>query len=217
MGNIHRLPEGIHDEVRTLLPWYVTHALDADDHARVAAHLDMCRECAAQFDADMALGRDIVRTPRDVDHGWAQMRERLDLDATAAVAPAVAPAHVWARPRAAAKPSRWSWLGWTIGTQTVFASLIAAFFAVQMPRYAALDGGDGVSDANLIVIFRPETPERALRQALVGVDARLVDGPTSANAYLLHVPGERRERSLGSLRAMPQIVMAEPIEQGAAR
>jgi hypothetical protein len=195
-----------------LLPWYVTNALDSDDHARVAAHLKTCRDCTAQLEADAKLGRDLMQMPRTVEGGWAQMCERLGLDPAVRAGPSPArDAH------SAVKRPRWPKIGWTVGAQAVFASILGAILVTQVPRYAALDGGVASSEANLIVIFRPETTERSLRQALMAVDARLVDGPTSANAYLLHVPGEERERMLGSLRAMPQIVMAEPIEQATDR
>ena len=46
--------------------------------------------------------------------------------------------------------------------------------------------------------------------------ARLVDGPTQADAYVLQIPAARRELALATLRARHEIVLAQPID-GAAR
>jgi hypothetical protein len=42
--------------------------------------------------------------------------------------------------------------------------------------------------------------------------AELVGGPTDADAYVLHIPSERRTAALASLRNRPEVVMAEPID-----
>ena len=68
--------------------------------------------------------------------------------------------------------------------------------------------------ANVAVIFRPETPEKRLREILQASDARLVDGPTVADAYLLHVPAPDRNIALERLRRRAEVVLAEPVDQG---
>jgi len=67
-----------------------------------------------------------------------------------------------------------------------------------------------------VVIFRPDTTERQMREALRASNARLVDGPTQADAYVLQIPAARRELALATLRARHEIVLAQPID-GAAR
>jgi superfamily II RNA helicase len=65
-------------------------------------------------------------------------------------------------------------------------------------------------------MFRPDTTERDLRAALVADQARLVDGPTAAGAYVLSVPGARRAAILTALRRRSGVVMAEPIDAAGA-
>jgi hypothetical protein len=43
-----------------------------------------------------------------------------------------------------------------------------------------------------------------------------VDGPTSAGAYVLAVSPATRSATLGALRERPQVLMAQPIDAGAA-
>jgi hypothetical protein len=63
-----------------------------------------------------------------------------------------------------------------------------------------------------VVVFRPETPERTLRQILVSGRARLVDGPTDANAYVIATDEAERAAVLARFRARPEVVLAEPVD-----
>jgi len=67
-----------------------------------------------------------------------------------------------------------------------------------------------------VVIFRPDTPERVIRSALTSVGARIVDGPTAADAYVLQVPAAQRTQALAQLRSRNTIVLAEPVDPGVA-
>jgi anti-sigma factor RsiW len=47
MGNIVSLRDASHDEIETLLPWFVSGGLEAGEAALVEAHLAGCAECRA--------------------------------------------------------------------------------------------------------------------------------------------------------------------------
>jgi hypothetical protein len=83
--------------------------------------------------------------------------------------------------------------------------------------YHTLGSAPPPATGNAIVIFRPDTSEQELRQTLNANGARLVDGPTAADAYVLHLPAERRDAVLVRLRADHDVVLAEPINAEAAR
>jgi hypothetical protein len=55
-----------------------------------------------------------------------------------------------------------------------------------------------------------------MREALKATGARLVDGPTPADAYVLRVPAAQRDTALANLRARGEIVLAQPIDSGGA-
>lgn len=212
-GKLFQLP-GPHRDIEALLPWHVTGRLDAADAARVAAHLDNCAECRAQAEQERRLAAAIARTPATTDQGWAMMRERLDLDRP--VRRSVAPLAEGRR----ASWRGWRWLGWGVGAQLSLASLAAAFvLPVAGPASFHALGTAPVATTtaaaaagNMIVIFRPDITEAQLRQTLRASAARLVDGPTAANAYVLQVPGPRRDALLAGLRGDPRIVLAEPLD-----
>jgi hypothetical protein len=45
-----------HDEIRDLLPWYITGSIEMEDAERVAAHLRECPDCRDEF-VEAALAR----------------------------------------------------------------------------------------------------------------------------------------------------------------
>ena len=209
MAKIISLHEGPHRAVEALLPWYLAGGLDADEHAQVEAHLGDCQACRAELDFERRLKAEVAALPVDVEHGWARLHRRL----------AARP-----RPRGpdplAGLVRAWRagppWLGWALAAQ---AGLIAAFGLVVAPTappapYHALSAAPAAARGNVVVIFRPETSERALREALRAGHARLVDGPTASDAYVLAVPAAERARVLTTLRARVDIVLAEPIDRG---
>ena len=60
----------------------------------------------------------------------------------------------------------------------------------------------------------PPSVRRTSYAALYGasIDARIVDGPTTADAYMLHVPKAGLAGALTTLRARADVVLAEPVD-----
>ena len=211
MANIISLHEDPHREVEALLPWYLAGGLNVDEHAAVEAHLGDCHACRAELAFERRLKAEVAALPVDVEHGWARLHRRLETRPsrrTRAVGPLARIVRAWR-----AGPS---WLGWALAVQ---AGLIAAFGFLALPvsppaPYHALSAAPVSASGNVVVIFRPETPERVLRETLRASHARLVDGPTASDAYLLAVPGAQRTSILMTLRARADIVLAEPIDPG---
>jgi anti-sigma factor RsiW len=223
MGNIIRLHPGRHDEIRALLPWYVTGRLDTADQARVVAHLSACRECQDDLQFERRLEIEVAVAPVDVEHGWAWMRRRIE---TAPSPPRGGVVSAWYGKVMGETARIWraapSWLGWALATQAVLV-LIAGALTARMTgnpaapaRYHALSSVQATPSGNAVVIFRPDTRELVMRQALKAADARLIDGPTAADAYVLHVPPAERARALVGLRARSEVVLAQPLDAGEA-
>lgn len=211
--NIIPLHGDPHRDTLALLPWLVTGQLDAADAGRVAAHLEACAGCRTALEVERRLDRAIVREPATADQGWAAMRQRLDLDFEARRPVAAAPE------RAATAP-RFAWLHWPAGRGLGPALALASVVGVlllpfQVPaRFTALGSAPAPVAGNVVVIFRPDTSEASFRQTLRGNGARLVDGPTAANAYVLRVAPADRSATVDRLRRQPQVVLAEPVDAG---
>ena len=212
MSNIIRLPHDPHHEAQLLLPWYVKGRLQAEDLARVEAHLKTCSDCQRDLKSERRLGEEVAGLPVDVELGWASMLDRITPSARLAQRRSwlVSVGRVVAGRARRAAP----WLGWALAAPA-FLLLVAVSVVDLRPKagpYHTLGAAPASAAGNLVVIFRPDTSEAAMRQTLKQSEARLVDGPTAADAYVLHVPAVRRDRILASLRAEPVIVLAEPID-----
>jgi hypothetical protein len=223
MGRVISLPGDPHQQVQTLLPWYMNGTLDAGEVALVEAHLAQCAACRQDL-ADSADDRETLRTlpsHADVESGWTAMRSRIE--ATPASEPAVAaePANV--------VPLRKGWLQrsvpvrWALAAQAAAAVLIVGAGRLMMPvaapepLYHALGSAPQATPGNMVVIFRPDTMEQDLRGAVVTSGAELVGGPTASDAYVLRIASAKRDTALAHLRADTHVVLAEPIDGSAQR
>lgn len=178
----------------------------------------------------------------DMERAWARILPALgptdDIDdmparAGTAAAPSAAPAPSPARPAIEAPatapvvPRRWwamgaanqpTWLRWAVAAQWVLiVGLVALLARPDEPPAAYRVLGNGVGGApvgNLVVMFQPTTTERELRRVLQAQGARVVDGPTVTDAYLISVADENRERALQALRKDPAVKLAEALDDG---
>ena len=197
-----------HERLSELLPWYVTGQLSESEAAQVAEHLAGCAECQADVGFQKRLEAEVARLPLDVERGWADMRRRIEANDDAPL------------PAAARVASRAGWTGW--GVAATLAVVAGAAWLPQIgaapseaPQYAALGEASASEGGNVVVVFHPDTTERQLRAALKAGEARIVDGPTAAGGYVLHVAAARKDAALAALRADERVVLAEPIETGA--
>jgi hypothetical protein len=133
------------------------------------------------------------------------------LDAAPAPAEAPAPAPLRWRERIAANDR--SWLRGAVALQACLLAVLAALLLRpgEEPAYTGLGASPAVQ-SGIVVVFRPDTPERELRRIVRASGARLVGGPTEADAYLLN--GDDPAASLRRLRAEPAVVLAEPLGAG---
>ena len=220
-GQIIPLHADEHREVQLLLPWYATSRLDAQDHARVEAHLGACAECQADLALERQMAAAVANLPLEAQPPWEALKTRLPRQARQPAR------HAEPRPAAPSWVWPWSWrpgpqtMGWALAGQFAMLLLLGAVLVMrpgpttQNPgQYQALGAAPAPAAGNLVVIFRPDIPEKALRAILTAINARLVDGPTAADAYVLHVAPAERAAILTKLRARREIVLAEPIDAG---
>jgi anti-sigma factor RsiW len=195
-----------HEEAEELLPWYVTGRLDAADRARVETHLAGCARCQRQLKLERRLVEEFRTVTPEVDAGWARLRGRIEAPRqkrSSWLAVMVADLRQISRPAIAALA--------TVAVLIIGSATVLLTFMNQ-PAYETLGSGDVSASANVIVMFRAETTEADMRDALRASGAALVGGPTSADAYLLHVRPQARASALAKLRASDDVTLAEPID-----
>jgi hypothetical protein len=238
-GRIFKMDIPAHQAVQELLPWYAASQLPPEESQRVQQHLQTCAQCRQELEwerdmrAEAAAATASAALPDGVDmeRALARLMPALGpqqhaatgngggaLTAAPAEPAASAPGAVaaglpWWRTAAANQPS---WLRWTVAAQWVAIVGLLVFLVRpgdEVPAYRVL--GSSVSNGgNMVVVFQPGATERDLRRILQTQGARVVDGPTVTDAYLLHVPVASRDRALQALRAEPAVKLAEPLDSG---
>ena len=204
-----------HGEAEELLPWYATGQLDDADRALVDAHLSSCAYCRQQLALERRLIDEFHAMSPEVESGWERMKARIAAPAAAPVAPSF---------RKPATPSVFAQL-WATLSRPAFATLAVAQIAfvvlagsvllsLSRPSYRALGSAPPPASANMIVMFRSDATIEDVRKSLSSAGASIVDGPTSADAYLLHVAPQRRQAALARLQSDANVQMAEPIDGG---
>ena len=213
MGRVVRFRGGRHREVQGLLPWYLGGQLDGAERERVEAHLKVCADCRSEVRFQQRLGDEIAHLPLDVEWAWSRMQRRIAEDG--------APRAGWRPQRIAgalALALRTSplWGGWTAASVLLVAAVIWLRPLGPDGAYHALAARPARVAADIVVVFRPETPERDLSAALKASGAEIVGGPTEADAYVLSTPLAHRAAALAALRGRSEVIMAQPIDPGSA-
>jgi hypothetical protein len=238
-SNIVHLEPDPHVAVQMLLPWYLTGRLEQAERAEVEAHLATCAQCRAELDGER-LWREMqpLQTAHvDVEEGWARMRERLsgDSEAPETGAPAhgrAAPApHPQAPPRGWRGGQRGAGIARPAGTPglalagtrawalpgALSVALLAAIAWTLRPAppvvgdYHAL-AAQPADVATAVVRFRPDATEAQIRASLTVSGARLVDGPTVTDSYVVRLPRDHYEAALETLRRQHAVALVEALQ-----
>ena len=215
MSIIH-LNTDAHQEAQELLPWFMLGTLNEEETRLVQEHLRSCSQCQA----DVEWQRKLQAVPlppaqldgeSDVNRAFARLRAQLPAQRQERKVPA------WPE-RLQALARQW-WMPWVIAAQTAALACLCVVVLQKQPdpvQYVAL--GAHVEDkGNMVVMFKPQTAEGELRRTLQGADARVVDGPTVAGVYVVHVADGKRAQALAALRGNPAVTMAESLDGGAPK
>jgi anti-sigma factor RsiW len=225
MSRPHEATECDSESAR-LLPWHLTGQLDADEAARVEAHVQACAVCRADLEQQREL-RAVLRGSDRVDYAPQPSLQKLmiridelDRELPDATPTPAAPRAVSTTPRRFA-PTRW--LVAALLVQTVGLGLLCTLLwgrsttATPAASYKTLTAPPSLtagSAAQLRVVFAPGTTVEAMGQLLREAQATIVSGPSEAGAYALALAPARAaslDASLGRLRTDARVVFAEPI------
>lgn len=218
-GQVLQFDPAAHKVVDVLLPWYVNGTLEGDELAFVQTHLGRCASCQREVEWLRELNAACIAGEADPEASRAlrQLRGKLEQPRNKSSAQSWAlnlSNRIWNRLR--------PWSGWVIATE--LAGIIAlGIWWLPTPDAPALYRTLGASDAktltsgNLVVVFDPTTTEADLRRILRDAGARIVDGPTQANAYVLEVPPQRKDQAMQALRSERAAVLVEQLGPQGAR
>ncbi len=239
-GDVIPLHGDPHRDILALLPWYAKGLLDDKDRAAVDMHLRACPACQAELAQETKLHAVLTMASipsnisADVDQGWAAMQRLAGVRPERRRANAPIWSSTWSTIR-----EQWQtgapWLRWTVATQFACLLLFGGLFFGDLAfrphpapaqyqgqyqaRYRTLSAAAAPSasvqaTANIIIMFQPNTSEQDMRRILKASDARMIDGPTSADAYMLRVPAARRTAIVATLKHEQAVTLAQPVDAG---
>jgi len=214
------MSEHAHLEAQELLPWLANGTLAGTELERVQAHLKGCAQCRADLAALHTLRAAAPAAPDlDMEGALARLLPPAELPpamprpAAPGTAAALPPARGW-RARLAANDARW--LRMAVGLQCCAIAVLAALLLraagsadADAGAYRVLGAAAG-AQSQLIVMFKPDTPERELRRIVLDSGARIVGGPTATGAWVLGTeaaPAALAQR----LRGQAAVTLAEPL------
>jgi hypothetical protein len=211
-----------HRATQDALPWLLNGTLAGAEREAAQAHLRDCALCRGDL-ASLRRLREAGAAPDpqcDPERALARLMARIDTPAAGganALAPAPPPAPLPDPPPAANDPH---WLRRVALAQcaaiVLQAVLLAALLAWPEGRddaYRGL-GAAPAPQGQVVVLFRPDTPERELRRIVRAGGARIVAGPTVTDAWVLAMPQAQSASALARLRAEPAVLLAEPLGAG---
>ena len=218
--------ERLHRGIQELLPWYANGTLDEEEARKVEEHAALCPCCREEIEAGRRLGetlrREEIAAPAPHPAQLARLMARLDEPDTAQETGA---SGLLARLR--------TWLGdtptpvrWALAAQLVLVVALAGLIAsrtssVPVPPAAfhTLSDPEPASPAvspavvQLRVVFAERTPERQIRDLVLGLGGRIAGGPSPLGAYVVEIPAGRDPLPvvLAHLRSRPEIEFAEAV------
>jgi anti-sigma factor RsiW len=220
-------------EAARLLPWFATGRIDAEDAARVEAHVSSCPVCRADLAAQrelhglMQAGDKVEYSPQPSLQKLMSRIDELDRE----IAPAAATPVVSAAASSAPPPVRTGlprWLVAAVVLQTIGLGTLGTLLWQHAGGRSA--GAEYVTLGSVAadlgpaprvrVVFAPDTTIGGMAALLGAVRADIVAGPTEAGAYTLALRPDSDapasvDSGLARLRADPHVVFAEPVVTGA--
>jgi anti-sigma factor RsiW len=204
-----------HQKAQELLPWLVNGTLPADEAAVVEQHLQSCAACRAELQCLRTMAEAYVQGGADGDAERALARLRPRLTAGTDAPPAAA------RPQGAAAAvfgpaAPWPWLRVALAVQ--LGVIVALTWMVVQPEqrpvgFHTLSAAAAPSHApgSVVVVFDPLATQLQVAQLLRQASAKVIDGPTASDGYVLSVPDGALATALAELRASHAVVLAEPL------
>jgi len=203
-----------HRATQEALPWLLNGTLGGAELEAAQAHLRDCAPCRADLASLRRLREAAAASDPhcDPERALARLMVRIDTPDARVDAPAP-PAPLPDAPRAANDPH---WLRRVALAQCAAIVLLAALLAWPEGRDDAYHtlGAAPAAQGQVVVLFRPDTPERELRRIVRAGGARIVAGPTVTDAWVLAVPQAQSASALARLRAEPAVLLAEPLGPG---
>jgi hypothetical protein len=208
-----------HQEISTLIPWYVNGSLDELGRQRVDAHLLLCASCNDDLARDRRVYQ-VMTAETAVEYMPAASLKRLQarLDAIDGAADAQERLETAASEEPRRRSMPWQGLmAASVAVMAVALSLLAAdrwlqfrARAAQPNYYTVTTSATRAPDEVIRAVFAPTITLVELQGILDEAQLRIISGPTEAGVYSLAANSHRPvSSSLALLRAHAKVRFAE--------
>lgn len=209
-GRILKFGVTAHQGSDMLLPWFVNGTLVGEELERVERHLRECARCQREVEWLRELQAAYSGDEMALDAAASLQKLRSRLDTPNRGWRLLSQWHDLRRVLRQMQP----WTRWTVAVEfAVIFVLGALLLSPGKPAalYRTLGAADVAQPAlgSLVVVFNPRTTEVELRRILRANGARVVDGPTAANAYVLEVPAGQQATVQQALRQEHVVELVE--------
>jgi anti-sigma factor RsiW len=211
MMRLFRFDDPEHGKAAELLPWLVNDTLRGAERVRVERHLAECAACRSEMEDLRTLQASVAEDEANPEITLAFSRVNARLDSVRAGLSAkrilrwIAAEWMQSRP----------WLrAAVIGQSALLAVLIGALLAQPAPHYyrtLSTPPGRVSAGDHIVIVFNPSLREAEVRNMLLDLHARIVDGPSPAGAYTLELAPGEQPAALAKLRRQRSVVFAEPV------
>ncbi len=186
-----------HNELKTLLPWFLNGSLNEGEQSRMAEHLKQCKQC--QQDA-----RDLVQIAR-------RFHPKKDLAPVTEAARRSAADFMTTLDAATPRPRR---NAIRLTTAAALLGCLALGLTLLLPpqdAYRTL--GTSISGSNrdvVQIVFSATATEQSIREVLLANEKEVLSGPTRQGVYRVALGEDQRaEIVVARLRNHPDVIFAE--------
>ena len=206
-GRVLPFDTSAHWAADALLPFYVNATLRGDELAFVEKHVLTCEQCKNEVAWLRKIFANLAANPLFQDTvnavpGPPQASENRDVPGNwgGRIQTQLRTAPPWTRWLLAAQFAAIAVLGTILATDT---SDVASY------RTLGATNASAHTQYAVAVMFDPGITESEIRRIVLGVGARIVDGPTSADVFVLEMPAERVDQALETLHTERAVRVAE--------
>jgi hypothetical protein len=201
-----------HREAQDALPWLANGTLAGTELERVQAHVHGCAACRADLAQlhTLRAAKPAQEPDWDVDGALARLLPQLDAPDSLPVQAATLPVQRNWRAWLAANDR--SWLRVAVAMQCCAIAVLAGLLlrpGAPAADYRVLGASPG-AQTGMLVMFKPDTPERELRRIVIDSGAHIVGGPTVTGAWMLGTDGAPAQ-VVARLRTEPAVTLAESL------
>ena len=210
-----RIDAAAHKVADVLLPWLVNGTLEGEELAFVQRHLDDCVDCRHEVEWLRELHAACIAGEAMPGASVAFRNLRRELEAPREGRDSIA------RLRQSRGHTR-RWWQWALAAEFAVIIVLGGLLLTSTDGpvlYRTLGAGSTGTPAtgSLVVVFDPATSVADVQRILRSAGARIVDGPTQANAYVLEVPVGQTDRAAQAIKAERAALLIEPLDPQGAR